>query len=343
MFRPVTLSIVLVTATVVLPLSALIAQEQITATDQFTPTDQNVTRVIKLRSNDPPAAPEPRIEQQRSSRTERVAQRPANVPDPTQLQFDEIVPKSTPEMRTQMPLHQPDPANQFSQDPVVDEQFMPAQKMTMPNLANSQANESLNEPVVVTTMAPQIAMKIMAPKQINVGASATLMIEVQNVSRQMAQDVKLVATLPEHVEFVSAEPKPASSDGHTYEFAFSQISARQTYDIKINIIPREKRPIEIGTQIRVVDMQSVAVGVRQPELSIVVSGPERVNTGQWVEHNVMVENTGDGVAEDVMLTRQHPEQLHVEQGKSELIIPRLVPGEKMSIPVKDILPVSGPV
>lgn len=334
MFRPMQLAIVFVTAIVVLPLSALMAQDQATGTDQFAPNDQNVSRVIKLRSNDLSAPPEAGMDQQQSSRTERVAQRPANVSDPTQLQFDEIVPQATPRMQTKIPVHQPEVSNHFGQDTEDDSQMLPAQEFTIPNSVTSQPNDSLNEPVVVTSLSPQIATKLMAPKQINVGASATVTIEVQNVSRQMAQDVKLIATLPAHVEFVSAQPKPSSTDGHTFEFAFSQISARQTYDIKLNIVPREKHPIEIGTQIRVVDTQSIAVGVRQPEVAIIVSGPEQANTGQWVEHKIMVENTGDGVAENILLVRQRPEQLQIEQDKEELIIPRLVPGEKMSIPVK---------
>ena len=163
MSRPVNYLIVFVAAIVALPLSALIAQDQTTLNDQFTTNDQNVTRVIKLRSNDPPTPPKPNLTQQRSSRTARVAQRPANLPDPTQLEFDEIAPQATPETQSQTPGQQPQSS---SRGPVVDEQFMSEQKRTIPNLVKSKAKDSVHEPMVVTAMAPQIASKVMAPEQI---------------------------------------------------------------------------------------------------------------------------------------------------------------------------------
>lgn len=332
-----------VTILALLPASSF-AQEDLVA-------EEDVTRVIKLRSNEAPLPPTPSVDIQRTSRTERVAKRTVDLPNPSDIQFEEIgnnfskTSPPVPEGLTTMPeipaTPNPMAPTPPTQGPVVDQQ-MNQQELgstfsNQPAFQNSTTadftqppNAPMNRvaPTIVSTMTPQIATKVLAPRFVNIKENTSVTIQVQNVSRQPAQAVKLIATLPRHVKFASARPQPAKADGQNYEFIISQLGPRQVHEVQLTLIPNQKQPVEVATQVMVVDAQKVTVGVRQPDLKIAVAGSQEAHTGQWIEHIVTIENRGDGVAENIQLVRQLPNQLTAEQGHEDHFIRSLAPGQK---------------
>lgn len=324
-----------------------IPQPSLYAQDDAFSAEQSVDRVIKLRSSAAPIPPSLKEVKKpiRSSRNDRLARRPAELPDPNQIEFDEI--SAEPSAGT--------PLSQTNQQPIPQLRTPLKQRsVVVRDLVSGQSTQFFGNPgtmehqrdvntssSVVTTVAPQISTRILAPKFVNLGQPTSIRIQLQNVSQQTAQEVKVFATLPSHAKFTSARPAPTKVEGQQYEFKVGRIGTRQVREIQIEMVPNEKLPIKVATQIQVLDQQSIAVSVREPKLRIDIAGPQQVHTGQWVSHVLTVTNVGDGIAENVRFAREQITALHVEKNQLEYIIRRIAPGETKRAELKSFTQSAG--
>jgi len=185
-------------------------------------------------------------------------------------------------------------------------------------------------PVSISNVGPSIKTDIEAPGYINLNETATLRIKLQNVGRSNAGVVKLIATLPAHAKFSRANPTPTASNGQVHEFVIKDIGSEQIREITLDLIPTAKLPLDIGTEVRVENMQRIAVGVRQPTLMVNIEGPLQATIGEKVTHSVLVTNTGDGVAENVTLSAIFPNGLEPVKSKRETSLFDIEPGKSVT-------------
>jgi uncharacterized repeat protein (TIGR01451 family) len=191
------------------------------------------------------------------------------------------------------------------------------------------------KPVSIQKAAPSISTQIEVPSYINLNQTAKMRIRLQNNGDVAATSVKLMATIPDHAKFVSSNPSPTNQKGRIYEFQVSDIGAKQTREVTIDLIPTEKKAIEIGTEIVIENVQRFTVGVREPKIKLALKGPTEANLGQTVAHRVLLENVGDGRAEKIELLAIFPEQLRCDK-KHQVVIPALEPGQKLEIEMPSI-------
>ena len=196
---------------------------------------------------------------------------------------------------------------------------------------NAQVSDSSTEPLSVTNSAPVINTTIEAPRYINLNQTATMRIKMLNVGETTARQVRLIATLPEHAKFSRAIPRPTRSEGQIHEFLLTNVAAKQLREIAINLVPTQKASMDIGTEVIIENTQHIAVSVREPKLKLKIKGPTVAHTGQALTHQVVVENTGDGSAEEIHLKINLPNELQATKSNGELIIPNIEPGRSILV------------
>ena len=138
---------------------------------------------------------------------------------------------------------------------------------------------------------------------------------------------KLIATLPDHATFVNSNPQPTNVDGRRYEFTFNGLNVRNKQNIQLDLMPTEKLPLNIETQIQIESQQQFAVAVQQPVLEVSIDSPMTIQTGKTVKHSITVTNIGDGVAEGVRIEANRPQEMEVGSEPQKTLVPKLVPGQ----------------
>ena len=198
---------------------------------------------------------------------------------------------------------------------------------TVKNTAPNRRFPTSQQGTYESKSTPTIQTQIIAPKSIIVDQTARFMIQAVNVGRTNVSSVKLVVMIPEHAKFVSAVPQPTNVNGQKYEFTLNSLNANARQNIQLDVVPTEKLPLTMGTEIQIVAQQQFAVSVQQPILKVTVDSPETVLTGKTVQHQISVTNIGDGIAEAVRINAQRPEQLEVGKEPQKTLVPKLAPGQ----------------
>ncbi len=215
-----------------------------------------------------------------------------------------------------------------------------SQVVTTPDKTTDYRPAAPVKPVSFSKSAPSINTQIEAPSYINLNQTATLRIKLQNVGDIAAGNVKLIATLPAHAKFSRSTPSPTNTNGQVYEFQLSNMTAQQIREIAIDLIPTEKKPLDIGTEIVIENTQRIAVGVRQPKIKMSLQGPTEANMGQNVTHKVLLENTGDGLASQIQLQATFPNELQCSK-KKEVVIASLEPGQSIIVEMPSLATLAG--
>ena len=86
-------------------------------------------------------------------------------------------------------------------------------------------------------------------------------LKVENVGQSDVSNVRLTAVLPTNAKFVSATPQPNRVNGTEYEFTINNLGARQKQFIRLDVIPTDKSPLDIQTNVQIASTQRVAVRV----------------------------------------------------------------------------------
>lgn len=226
-----------------------------------------------------------------------------------------------------------DPATDFGQTRRMAPEVknLPAVQFTNPNKVKNNVSSKLvpasRKGTYESKSTPTIQTQIIAPKSIIVDQTARFMIQAINVGRTNVESVKLVVMVPEHAKFVGAVPQPTNVNGKRYEFTLNSLNVNARQNIQLDVVPTEKLPLTMGTEIQIVAQQNFAVSVQQPVLKVSVESPETVLTGKTVQHQINVTNVGDGIAEAVRINATRPEQLEVGSDPQKTLVPKLAPGQ----------------
>ena len=328
--------------------------------NDFIGSDHTVNRVIKLRSTEMAQQAADTI----AAETSRIESSARKITNPAQVKFENIenVPTTlrtqqpTLQPRTQQPTLQPrmqqpkmqpkivqtpgefvappapagfKPGNPF---PRVSGTWQTPQQTAISNtgpLTPQNFDDVSNESQVEA--ASNIQTKIQAPKFVNVNQPARMNITLNNEGNSPVANVILVAKLPPHVKLTNSSPTPTSNDGQTYRFSIPQISGQSTRQVEMTLVPSRKEKIDIATVVQVQSTTRTSVAVRQPAISLSLSGPSQANIGQKVTHELIVANVGDGVATDIRLDTVLPSQLKLIKQSSGPFIRSIQPGRTEKI------------
>ena len=197
-----------------------------------------------------------------------------------------------------------------------------------PQLSTASSTPQTNR----KSVSGSIAMDLIAPRNINLNQTATIRIQLQNTGTEIVNNIKFIATLPEHARYETARPKPSTYENGQIVFSGIRMAARSNNFIEIDVVPTTKAPLNIGTQIQYTNQEEIAINVRQPELDVQVSGPERLILGESEPYTIKVTNVGDGIANNLRLTSELPEGL-TKLRTANGVIEQLAPGKSAQIQV----------
>ena len=275
--------------------------------------------------------------------------------DPTDVLFEEILGeaiKPKQDLQSQ-PTEMAKPFRQVRSVPVVqDVHWGSAQIVDSPPQVNNgafveptfrvptqQVSSSFSTPHVPTaspnsrkSVVGSVAMELIAPRNVNLNQTATIRVQLQNTGADDLKNLKFIATLPEHARFEAARPQPSFHENGKVEFSGIRMAARSNNFIEIDVVPTTKAPLSIGTQIQYTNQEDIAINVRQPELDVQVSGPQRMILGESESYTIKVTNIGDGIANNLVLTSELPEGL-TKLRATNATIESLGPGKSAQIQI----------
>ena len=274
--------------------------------------------------------------------------------DPTDVLFEEILgeaikPKQNIQSQTS---EMSEPFRQIQSAPAVQEHWGSAQVIDgLPRVDNGsfveptfrvpthQVASPFSTPPTPTAPAKNrksvegsVAMELIAPRNVNLNQTATIRVQLQNNGAQNLNNLKFIATLPEHARFETARPAPSFQENGKIEFSGIRMAGRSNNFIEIDVVPTTKAPLNIGTQIQYTNQEEIAINVRQPELDVQVSGPQRMILGESESYTIKVTNIGDGIANDIRLTSELPEGL-TKLRANNTTIESLGPGKSAQIQI----------
>lgn len=173
-----------------------------------------------------------------------------------------------------------------------------------------------------------------SPREIQVNETADFEINVKNVGRVELEDVRVVDKVPSGVEFIDSDPKPVSL-GRMGDLQWNLGALKPGEERKIRVQLKPTRPGEIGSTAQVYSAAraSMRTLVTQPKLKISHTADPKVLVGNNVVFDVVVENTGNGPAKDVIIQEEVPNLLEYQDGSRELEyeIGTLLPGQSRRV------------
>ena len=152
--------------------------------------------------------------------------------------------------------------------------------------------------------APLLQIRTVYPAQTSVGRSLRLTVAIRNAGTATAGRLRIRTTLPEHALFVASHPEPSAVDQEGLQFELGDLPAGAKQEITLELVPRTARPVVVRS---VADFSLAAQSttrVGRPQLTLSCQAPETVDLGSQVRYRLLIRNTGDGVAEQVVVEPQ---------------------------------------
>ncbi len=163
--------------------------------------------------------------------------------------------------------------------------------------------------VLIDHKSPLLTVETIGPRKIVVGKEAAYDVLVQNSGDVAAEEVTVTITLPDWTEVAgtsasSGEVHSAQQDRHDpCRWVLGRIEARSKEKLTLKIIPRQSKPFELAVRWDFKQAPSQAmIEVQEPKLTIRLDGPREVLFGKREVYKLKLGNSGNGVAENVLLT-----------------------------------------
>jgi len=210
-----------------------------------------------------------------------------------------------------------------------------SEPLTQPLESNDQNAMATGRPGPQGLEGPQVptvSIEKVAPPELQVGEAAKILIKLRNSGTVAAQDVVVRDQVPEGARLVSTNPRATTDELGNLIWSLGTLSAGATEDIEVEIIPTTEGEIGSVASVTLRAEASSRVRVTQPALALEVAATPQVMVGGDVQLSIRVTNTGSGVARDVVLYAQLPEQVHHPAGRElEYDIDSLAPGDSREI------------
>ena len=152
-------------------------------------------------------------------------------------------------------------------------------------------------------------METIGPRKIVVGKEAAYEVLLQNSGDVAAEEVTVTIGLPDWAEVAGAtassgEVHAVQQDRHDpCRWVLGRIEARSKEKLSLKIIPKQSKPFELAVRWDFKQPPSQAmIEVQEPKLTIGLDGPREVLFGKREVFKLKLGNSGNGAAENVVLT-----------------------------------------
>ena len=136
--------------------------------------------------------------------------------------------------------------------------------------------------------------------------------------------------VPDNATFVRAEPPPTSVSGQKLTWTWFELKQDEVQTIKVWLRPNGQGNVRSCVTVHAWAMGCVTAEIGEPKLAITKTGPPTGSIGQPVNYSITVSNTGNSVAENVVLTDFIPAGMSHASGQQQVSMPTigsLNPGE----------------
>ena len=152
-------------------------------------------------------------------------------------------------------------------------------------------------------------METIGPRKIVVGKEAAYEVLLQNSGDVAAEEVTVTVGLPDWAEVAGAsassgEVHPTEQDRHDpCRWVLGRIEAHSKEKLALKIIPKQSKPFELAVRWDFKQAPSQAmIEVQEPKLTMRLDGPREVLFGKREIYKLKLGNSGNGAAENVLLT-----------------------------------------
>jgi len=180
-------------------------------------------------------------------------------------------------------------------------------KTAQPGRVSRQAD---GQSVLFATQGPQLLAETIGPRRILVGKESTYEITVRNAGEVAAEDVVVTVELPQWADVMGADasagattaakgPEPAGP----FRWRLGRLDPKAKERLLLRVVPRQSRPFELAVKWTFTPAASQAqIEVQEPKLALGFEGPREVLFGKAEVYRLEVANTGNGDAENVVIT-----------------------------------------
>jgi uncharacterized repeat protein (TIGR01451 family) len=211
---------------------------------------------------------------------------------------------------------------------------MPSSTSRVPAMQASRVSPKPGERQYEGVQAPSMIIQKSSPREIQVNQTADFEIKIRNVGRVSVDDVLVVDRIPTGAKFIDANPKPSTQSRlGEIQWQLGTMKPGEERTILLQVQPTE--PGEIGSvaQFYFGGRATNRTKVTQPKLKISHTTDPKILIGNNVVFDVIVENTGNGPAKDVVIQEEVPELLEYQDGSRELEyeVGTLMPGQSRRV------------
>lgn len=202
--------------------------------------------------------------------------------------------------------------------------------------------------VLKTWTAPQIAVRLAGPAVAAVGVNLTYQVTVSNPGDLPAEDVTVVDQLPDTLNHVSSNP-PAEVAGRKLQWRLGRLGGRETRSLELVVRADSQGPLNHCVEasaaggLKARDCAATTAGAA--DLSVKMTGPERVNVGQSVTFDIVLTNRGLSPAMNLLIKDRFDEGLvhAVSPSPIKRELSYLSPGESKQIRITFQATKAGPL
>lgn len=156
---------------------------------------------------------------------------------------------------------------------------------------------SLTSRPAVNSDGAQVSLDVKVPRTVGVNQETPVTISLANVGKVESQPLTVRATIPDHAEFVKADPPAIRRSGNTFTWAFEGLPGAKSQDITLTVRPTKKAPLNVTATAETADgmkaEQKAGGDVDSAGMKVKVEAPTYATTGENAKVRVTVTNTGN--------------------------------------------------
>jgi len=164
--------------------------------------------------------------------------------------------------------------------------------------------------VLFSRKGPMLSVETAGPRKISVGKESAYAVSIYNSGEAAADEVVVYVNLPAWADVVAAEASTGATHlnspggtGEPFAWSIGRLAARGRERLVLRIVPRERKPFDLGVRWDYEPVASQAViEVQEPCLEMQLEGPREVLYGKKEIYKLKLSNTGNGDAENVVIT-----------------------------------------
>ncbi len=190
---------------------------------------------------------------------------------------------------------------------------------------------------------PMMVLQKRMAGECQVGKRTTIVITVRNTGNTVAQGVEVIDQVPNGTSFAEASPAVTPSPEGVLVWSLGEMPPGDERTIQLQIIPERQGEIGSIAALRMVAQSSVRSVATLPKVELTINAAPEVLIGSGHSIDIVLKNTGTGVAKAVLLEADLPDNLQHESGRPRLekIIGDLAPNETRQIRLESIAIAAG--